>query len=57
MSNWCKKNDIANIQVQKTQKPCVKRVTGVCGKGEGNVPRGKGGVWCSGGGVVGVDGE
>ena len=57
MSNSCLKNDIANIQVQKTHKPCVKRVTGVCGKGGGNVARGKGGVWCRGWRVVGVDGE
>jgi hypothetical protein len=58
MSKSCKKNDIANIKVQKTHnKLCVKRVTAVWGKGGGNVARGEGGVGCRGWRVVGVDGQ
>ena len=48
---------LPTFRSKNTQKPCVKRVTGVCGKGGGNVARGKGGVWCRGRREGGVDGE
>ncbi len=57
MSKSCKKKDIANNQVQKTHKLCVKRVTAVCGKGGKNVALGEGGVGSRCWRVVGVDGQ